>query len=79
MNFSVIFCKCGSEKVDVHAARGANGGVLIRCYACDHAAEIDGFVLGRVDVDAADRLLPEAKKDAAEVIRGLRETDTTVS
>jgi hypothetical protein len=58
----VLFCRCGSHKVDVNHWVDRSTAV-VRCYECDTQAELTGFTLGRVYVD--ESTAATAEKDRA--------------
>jgi hypothetical protein len=44
----LLFCKCGSDKVDVSRWNGERA--LLRCYTCGHHSWLDGFTVGELDL-----------------------------
>ncbi len=64
---SVIFCQCGSDKVDVRYWDDKDTPV-IACASCGKTANLPGFTLGRFGYTVA--CLEEARNDRA-VMNGL--------
>ena len=48
-NVAIVFCKCGSSLVDVWGQTGS--GVRFTCASCRTSTVVDGFTLGRTQVD----------------------------
>jgi hypothetical protein len=43
----VLFCQCGSDKVDVD--KWDNQRMLLKCFTCERTAWVDGFTVGKLD------------------------------
>lgn len=43
----VVFCGCGSDKVDIE--RWDNQRALLKCYTCEHSSWLEGFTVGKLD------------------------------
>ena len=43
----VLFCQCGSDKVDVD--KWDNQRMLLKCFTCEKTAWVDGFTVGKLD------------------------------
>jgi hypothetical protein len=56
----LLFCQCGSDRVDVHMWNGSRA--QIRCLSCNHEAWLDGFTVSEFDVS---KLLTAAVVDQA--------------
>lgn len=66
MAIAVLLCaRCGSHLVDVKSWRSQTVAIL-RCWACEHEAPIEGFTVGRAYQGDEASLVEEAKKDAAQ-------------
>jgi hypothetical protein len=61
--FSILFCACGSQRVDLSGWTGP-GAPVFKCCDCGHSGSAPGFTVGRVDPPiATERALEAARAD----------------
>jgi len=44
----ILFCRCGSDRVDITQWNGQR--CLVTCYTCQNSTWVDGFTLGEFDL-----------------------------